>query len=606
MGEFSSPTQAEGFENRREKTASIGSFLVQPETDPSTWVLTEKELNAACNGVDRDCNLSVFSEDNEVTIFTSTDKFFASVYCDIESLPANEGANLWFTGWSTADIPFVPHADGWEDTTFIKVLERAIEKNVNVHGLVWCNVTEKEQNQRMQEHINTYLTCDGEKKHRFIFDDRLPHLTSSHHQKSIFLSTRHRTIAYIGGIDLTSERWDTHEHDQAGMEVRESRGIEVEYKGWVDAAVRIVGPATRDVAANFVARIDLTSERWDTHEHDQAGMEVRESRGIEVEYKGWVDAAVRIVGPATRDVAANFVARWNSETPPLSASSDIFMSDNPPFESRPLLEIPRTTLSTSIRLGGHSDQTQFSEVCVQVVRTFSPEYEHYEFAPRGELSIYHARLKAIQNAKNFIYIEDQYFILVSALRVLLLEKLDTIQKLVIVTQQTIPQFSGDAYARLLFEMIQPLRAKAPNKVHVYTIDEKNRIYIHTKVVLVDDVFISIGSSNWNQRSMTSDSEIAANLIGKQLMSTPQDHLKVSKLAFQFRCQKFSEFTRIPVSKYYREWSFADSIQSLDQSASDNANENGKGLLRFLDVNYEDGFDINFDELIDPYDVYKLD
>ncbi|CCI45872.1 unnamed protein product [Albugo candida] len=551
MGEFSSPTQAEGFENRREKTASIGSFLVQPETDPSTWVLTEKELNAACNGVDRDCNLSVFSEDNEVTIFTSTDKFFASVYCDIESLPANEGANLWFTGWSTADIPFVPHADGWEDTTFIKVLERAIEKNVNVHGLVWCNVTEKEQNQKMQEHINTYLTCDGEKKHRFIFDDRLPHLTSSHHQKSIFLSTRHRTIAYIGGIDLTSERWDTHEHDQAGMEVRESRGIEVEYKGWVDAAVRIVGPATRDVAANFVAR-------------------------------------------------------WNSETPPLSASSDIFMSDNPPFESRPLLEIPRTTLSTSIRLGGHSDQTQFSEVCVQVVRTFSPEYEHYEFAPRGELSIYHARLKAIQNAKNFIYIEDQYFILVSALRVLLLEKLDTIQKLVIVTQQTIPQFSGDAYARLLFEMIQPLRAKAPNKVHVYTIDEKNRIYIHTKVVLVDDVFISIGSSNWNQRSMTSDSEIAANLIGKQLMSTPQDHLKVSKLAFQFRCQKFSEFTRIPVSKYYREWSFADSIQSLDQSASDNANENGKGLLRFLDVNYEDGFDINFDELIDPYDVYKLD
>lgn len=551
MGEFSSPTQAEGFENRREKTASIGSFLVQPETDPSTWVLTEKELNAACNGVDRDCNLSVFSEDNEVTIFTSTDKFFASVYCDIESLPANEGANLWFTGWSTADIPFVPHADGWEDTTFIKVLERAIEKNVNVHGLVWCNVTEKEQNQKMQEHINTYLTCDGEKKHRFIFDDRLPHLTSSHHQKSIFLSTRHRTIAYIGGIDLTSERWDTHEHDQAGMEVRESRGIEVEYKGWVDAAVRIVGPATRDVAANFVAR-------------------------------------------------------WNSTTPPLSASSDIFMSDNPPFESRPLLEIPRTTLSTSIRLGGHSDQTQFSEVCVQVVRTFSPEYEHYEFAPRGELSIYHARLKAIQNAKNFIYIEDQYFILVSALRVLLLEKLDTIQKLVIVTQQTIPQFSGDAYARLLFEMIQPLRAKAPNKVHVYTIDEKNRIYIHTKVVLVDDVFISIGSSNWNQRSMTSDSEIAANLIGKQLMSTPQDHLKVSKLAFQFRCQKFSEFTRIPVSKYYREWSFADSIQSLDQSASDNANENGKGLLRFLDVNYEDGFDINFDELIDPYDVYKLD
>nr|CCA23586.1 phospholipase D putative [Albugo laibachii Nc14] len=551
MGEFSSPTQAEGFEARREKTASIGPSLVQPETDPTTWFLTERELNAACNGVDRDPNLSVFTEENEVTTFTSTDKFFASVYRDIESLPANEGANLWFTGWSTADIPFVPQEDGWENTTFRKVLERAIEKNVYVHGLVWCNVTEKEQNQKMQEQINSYLASNGEIKHRFIFDDRLPHLTSSHHQKSIFLSMRNRSIAYIGGIDLTSERWDTHEHDEAGMEVRKLRGIEVDYKGWVDASVRIVGPATRDVAANFVAR-------------------------------------------------------WNSETSPLSASSDIFMSDNPPHEERPILEIPRTNASTSIRLGGYNDEDQFSDVSVQVVRTFSPEYENYEFAPRGELSIYHARLKAIQNAKNFIYIEDQYFILVPALRILLLEKLDTIQKLVIVTQQTIPQFSGDAYVRLLFEMIQPLRAKASNKVHVYTIDEKNRIYIHTKVVLVDDVFLTTGSSNWNQRSMTSDSEIAANLVGKELMTTPKDHLKVSKLAFKFRCQKFSEFTRIPVAKYYREWSLAESMQSLDQSASDNAKGDGKGLLRFLDVNYEEGCDINFDELIDPYDVYKLD
>ncbi|GLE09531.1 hypothetical protein PINS_up021259 [Pythium insidiosum] len=61
---------------------------------------------------------------------------------------------------------------------------------------------------------------------------------------------------------------------------------------------------------------------------------------------------------------------------------------------------------------------------VQIARTFSCKYKRYdEYAPRGEKSILASRLKAIRNAKNFIYIEDQYFVLVPELLQALLEVL---------------------------------------------------------------------------------------------------------------------------------------------------------------------------------------
>ncbi len=43
---------------------------------------------------------------------------------------------------------------------------------------------------------------------------------------------------------------------------------------------------------------------------------------------------------------------------------------------------------------------------MQIVRTIAKDT--YAFAPRGEFGIYHTYLRAIQQARRFIYLENQY------------------------------------------------------------------------------------------------------------------------------------------------------------------------------------------------------
>jgi phospholipase D1/2 len=111
------------------------------------------------------------------------------------------------------------------------------------------------------------------------------------------------------------------------------------------------------------------------------------------------------------------------------------------------------------------------------------------------------------------------------------------------------------------------------------------------------VYLSVGSANWNRRSMTSDSEIAATLIDREHLDDDRDGVRVGVLAREFRLQKFREFTGLEYDELAR-MSLMEAVQAMDDAASDSA-----GIIKPADVRRRTYFDVIPDELIDFADPF---
>lgn len=82
-----------------------------------------------------------------------------------------------------------------------------------------------------------------------VLDDRLPNVFSSHHQKFIVLGQGNQHTAYIGGMDIALDRWDTPAHDEPVGRQREL------FDGWHDVQAQVQGPAVSQLW-------DCFFERW--------------------------------------------------------------------------------------------------------------------------------------------------------------------------------------------------------------------------------------------------------------------------------------------------------------------------------------------------------
>jgi phosphatidylserine/phosphatidylglycerophosphate/cardiolipin synthase-like enzyme/outer membrane protein OmpA-like peptidoglycan-associated protein len=151
------------------------------------------------------------------------------------------------------------------------------------------------------------------------------------------------------------------------------------------------------------------------------------------------DVHCRITGPAAYDVLRIFLDRWQ---------------DHP---GHAVLDSSKGTLR------GLSEQLPppAGNVYVQIGRTYGNGVGH-RFAPNGEQTCRRMILKAIREARRFIYIEDQYLVSVE-IRQALLAALPNIQHLTIL----IPHGSITAMPQVHFrrqQVIAPLRAAGGSKV----------------------------------------------------------------------------------------------------------------------------------------------
>ncbi len=269
--------------------------------------------------------------------------------------------------------------------------------------------------------------------------------------------------------------------------------------------VRRQGYPARDVA--FVGGIDLAHNRRDDHLHEGDP----QGRSTVPEYgrrASWHDVQVRLRGPVVRDVETVFRERWEDPAPPSR------------LPWRRLLDKWRAVRSGPSPLPDQEPApAEAGPSPVQLLRTYPAlgGGRSYPFAPAGERSVARGYLKAFSNAREIVYVEDQYFwnhggsqALEAALRA------HAGLRLVVVVP-LVPDVAGlSRSAQLLARgrAVEAVTRAAPDRVAVYGLENRRGVpvYVHAKATVVDDRWATVGSDNLNRRSWTHDGELTAAIL----------------------------------------------------------------------------------------------
>ena len=238
-----------------------------------------------------------------------------------------------------------------------------------------------------------------------------------------------------------------------------------------------------DDALAFVGGIDLTVERWDTSEHK---FETGDRRDPDGEPYGPVhDLQMAVDGEAARAVAELARGRW------ADAAGETLTRCRSPGDPWPDTLTPWLT-----------------DVPVGIART-RPAMKGRESA--SEVAELNAA--ALAAARCAVYIEAQYLGAVSVADCLaeLLGRAEGPAIVIVVWRQAIgwiEQFAmGSNRDRLLRRLAA---ADRHDRLRAYWLgapdDPEREINLHAKLIIVDDVFVRIGSSNLNNRSLGFDSE----------------------------------------------------------------------------------------------------
>jgi len=247
----------------------------------------------------------------------------------------------------------------------------------------------------------------------------------------------------------------------------------------------------------FVGGIDLTLEsgdRFDETAHPARGQ------------VGWHDAAVQIGGPAVTDVADHFATRWREVTGDQLAA---------PTQAAPA-----------------------GKVELQIVRTI-PE-RIYRSVPRGDFRILESYVRAFRAAQRFIYLENQ-FLWSPEIASVLKAKLrrppsDDFRVLLVLPAK--PNAGGDDTRGALSELIDADRDQG--RVLACTLFARrgrvaDPVYVHAKIGIVDDNWLTLGSANLNNHSLFNDTEM--NVVTHD-----------PKLAKQTRLRLWAEHLELPIKQ----------------------------------------------------------
>jgi phosphatidylserine/phosphatidylglycerophosphate/cardiolipin synthase-like enzyme len=277
--------------------------------------------------------------------------------------------------------------------------------------------------------------------------------------------------------------------------------------------------AVIDDAVAFCGGIDLTVDRWDTraHEHDSRGRRtLGRSYGPRHEVAAAVDgAAARALGEQARD-------RWHTATAQSLAAVDAKHATWP------------TKLDPSLR-----------DVDVGIARTLPGLDRRSEIREVEELN-----LAAIAAAHHTIYLENQYLAarrIVDALAARLREG-DGPEIVIVLPRRGNNRLERETMDGARHRLIQVLWAADDHRrlgIYWPVTDGGTPIYIHSKVMVVDDRLLRVGSSNLNNRSMGFDSECD---VAIEADPNTSEHDEVRRQITSVRHQLVSEHLGVSIGE----------------------------------------------------------
>jgi phosphatidylserine/phosphatidylglycerophosphate/cardiolipin synthase-like enzyme len=286
------------------------------------------------------------------------------------------------------------------------------------------------------------------------------------HLKVVICGNDDRMTAYVGGLDLVSNRVAGPMHPAGQL--------------WHDLAVRVVGPAAGAV-------YNLYHDLWNE----------------------------QIARPSKRFRVSNEVTKSHHRRGEFG--DDAIASDGTPelpHRDCPPLEIPGDqhvqVLITLPQMNFVPNETETVPLDCKQRIALGFARDKLSFAPDGRFEFRAGLRKAIANAQKYIYVEDQ--------ALTAFEVMDWINQLlrattgikVILTWGADPAdppspFTTESISNhLLPGVINP-----SNRVAFYA---RRGVVVHSKVVVIDDEWASVGTANFMRRSLYTDGEVAISVV----------------------------------------------------------------------------------------------
>ena len=378
-------------------------------------------------------NTWTYHKDQDCAVFADADSYFKAFIDAAEQARSH----LFILGWDmhlATDLaperlaPRTPQY--WHLGAFLhRLLENCPSLQIYILGWDFSPVflleREKLQSLRMawQSHPRMHFSLDAHHP-----------LSASHHQKIVVVDDQ---LAFVGGLDLTIRRWDTHHH-------------------------LAEHPLRRDPDGEF--------------------------------YPPFHDMQLGIVGPSAHDLAQLFRGRW------LRATGTRVQLRAPAFLQRP-------------RLLSEAAVAHFPAAPLALSRTF-PQFRDYPEV--DEIAHFYSEIMPL--AKRWIYIENQYLTSQQIVATLAaIGQQDEGPEVIIV----LPKKSGGWLEKKTMGLLQTaalqklLASDKHKRLHIYfpfdRIIEKHNKYVtvHSKLLVIDDLYLCVGSANLNNRSMGLDTECNA-------------------------------------------------------------------------------------------------